>query len=74
MQKFLKPWVKLISEKYIIYRGDFAEYNYTNILPEQFYEYALIIQKTHEITENKLPNFSDKFSVTFRLRNEEKRI
>ena len=66
----IKSITKIISEKYFIYRGDFSEYKYTDSIPDSFYEYALIIQKTTEINSGtEFPKFSDKYSATYRIKN-----
>lgn len=68
----IKSIASIICEKYFIYRGDFSEYKYTESIPDSFYEYALIIQKTNEINSGlEFPKFSYKYSATYRIKNKE---
>lgn len=50
-------------------RGDFAAFSYANTMPEHFYEYCLVIQKSHlsavGAAEPALKPFSSSYSKTF---------
>lgn len=55
----------ILVERYYLYRGDFAKGNFTNIMPEKFYEWCLII-KVGERNTKPFESFSDMFSETYK--------
>lgn len=57
--------LNILDQFYFLKRGDFADYRFVKIIPEKFYEWALIIQKTERSSRN-FEKFSETVSETYR--------
>lgn len=58
------------KERYFKYRGDTGKEKFVETMPEQFYEWQMIIQKKTKITD--FENFSDAYSETWKRKNKSK--
>ena len=64
----LKPFVDVKQERYFAYRGDFASGKYISMMPDKFYEWALVIEK-QKFTDFHFEKFSDAYSNTWKAMN-----
>ncbi len=53
----------LFSQKYFIFRGDFSKDIFTTYVPEKFYEFEMILEKTNYFNSKLI--FSNEYSKTF---------
>ena len=60
--QLLEHHVKLLETYYFLRRGDFPSNRAINEMPEVFYEWAYIVQKTDEYSDYEYQKFSDKYS------------
>jgi len=61
-----KHEVKLLETYYFLRRGDFPKNNAVNQIPEVFYEWAILAEKTENYKDFEYEEFSDKYSDTFK--------
>ncbi len=67
MEEQLKPYVTFKQRRYYAYRGDFANDCYTDVMPERFYEWALVLEKKRHASAAFEP-FADAYSDTWRAK------
>lgn len=65
MLQQLSLYIEVIQERYFDYRGDFSQAKFVTSMPNEFYEWALILKKKKNLT-HKLEKFSDIYSNTWR--------
>lgn len=58
--------VKLLETWYFLRRGDFPENRAVKEMPEVFYEWAYLMEKTDIYTDGNFTEFSNRFSETYR--------
>ena len=56
---------RLIETYYFLKRGDFTKNKAVNEMPERFYEWTFLIEKSEEYSDFEYQKFSDKFSELF---------
>ncbi|NBJ92526.1 class I SAM-dependent methyltransferase [Parablautia muri] len=61
----LGQYAYLKQERYFTYRGDFANAKYTDLMPDKFYEWALVIEKKNHLDIH-FEKFSDAYSNTWK--------
>ena len=62
----LKPFVEVVRERYALRRGDYAKGLFESVIPDTFYEWALIVKKTvTKDTRIEFNKFSDLYSLTY---------
>lgn len=61
--------LNIADQFYFLKRGDFADYKFVKSLPEKFYEWALIIQKTEQSSRD-FEKFSAEFSETYKAKQQ----
>lgn len=64
----LQQYAEVIQERYYSYRGDFADAKYCCVMPDQFYEWAIVFKKRND-DALKFDKFSDMYSNTWKLKN-----
>lgn len=58
-------YCRILHQRFALRRGDYAQGKFENLLPQRFYEYMLIIQKTQD-SKPQFLKFSDPYSKTWR--------
>lgn len=66
MLQQLQSIVDVAENRFFLSRGDFGQDRYVREMPENFYEWALILRKTSHTDSIKFESFSDPYSNTWK--------
>ena len=72
IEQLTKRHINIIEARYFLKREDNATDTYLTTMPEKFYTYAFLVQKTQESLLEPFANFSDIYSKTFK--NQDKKL
>lgn len=65
-EQLLNHNARLVEEHYFLRRGDFPMDRAVHEMPDKFYEWAFLIEKTEEYLDKRYWKFSDKFSDNYK--------
>jgi len=66
MLQQLKYYIEVVETRFFLKRGDFAQDKYVKEMPEEFYEWALVLRKIGASNTLKLRTFSNEYSNTWK--------
>lgn len=65
-EALVRSHVSVPYAEYFLRRGDMGKLAFSRVMPEQFYEYRLVLEKEGDEENYAFPSFSDAYSATYR--------